>query len=42
VTLNREAQFERGPGSEEFVFRIEKGNAVLAGYHVNSNALVTG
>src|SRR6059058_3927530 len=23
VTLNREAQFERGPGTEEFVFRIE-------------------
>jgi hypothetical protein len=42
VTLNREAQFERGPGTEEFVFRIESGRAVLAGYHVNSNVLVTG
>jgi hypothetical protein len=42
VTLNRDAQFQRGPGTEEFVFRIEKGKAVLAGYHVNSNLLVTG
>jgi hypothetical protein len=42
VTLTREAQFERGPGTEEFVFRIENGHAVLAGYHVNSNVLVTG
>lgn len=42
VTLTRQAQFERGPGTEEFVFRIENGRAVLAGYHVNSNVLVTG
>jgi hypothetical protein len=42
VTLSREAHFERGSGTEEFVFRIENGRAVLAGYHVNSNALVTG
>jgi hypothetical protein len=42
VTLTRQAQFQRGPGTEEFVFRIENGRAVLAGYHVNSNVLVTG
>jgi uncharacterized protein DUF4019 len=42
VTLTRQAQFERGPGTEEFVFRIESSHAVLAGYHVNSNVLVTG
>lgn len=42
VTLAREAHFERGPGTEEFVFRIENGRAVLAGYHVNSNVPVTG
>jgi hypothetical protein len=41
VTLNRDAQFERGPGTEEFVFRIEGDRAILAGYHVNSNVLVT-
>ena len=41
VTLVRQAQFERGTAKEEFVFRIEKGRAVLAGYHVTSNALVT-
>jgi hypothetical protein len=42
VTLVREAQFERGPAKEEFVFRIEGKRAVLAGYHVSSNALITG
>lgn len=36
VVLNRQAQFEHGSASEEFVFRIEKGGAVLAGYHVSS------
>ena len=41
VTLNREAQFEKGPGTEEFVFRIEGQRAVLAGYHVNSNLLLS-
>lgn len=41
VTLNRETQFERGPGTEEFIFRIEDGRAVLAGYHVNSMLLAT-
>lgn len=42
MSLTREAHFERGPGTEEFVFRIENSRPVLAGYHVNSNALVTG
>lgn len=42
VTLQRDAQFERGPGTENFVFRIENGQPILAGYHVNSNVLVTG
>ena len=42
VTLNREAQFEKGPGTEEFVFRMDGERAVLAGYHVNSNLLVVG
>jgi len=40
VTLQREAQFARGPGSEEFVFRVQNGRAILAGYHVNSNLLI--
>lgn len=42
VALSREVQFAKGPGTEEFVFRIEKGRPVLAGYHINSNVLVTG
>ncbi|MCL6741946.1 DUF4019 domain-containing protein [Sphingomonas sp. RB56-2] len=42
VTLNREVQFERGPGTEEFVFRVEGGKAVLVGWHVYSNVLITG
>ena len=40
VTLQREAQFGRGPGTEEFVFRVENDRAILAGYHVNSNLLI--
>jgi len=42
VALVREAQFEKGPGTENFVFRMERGRPVLAGYHVSSNVLVTG
>ena len=42
VTLVREAEFEHGSGKEEFVFLIEGKRAVLAGYHVSSNALITG
>ena len=42
VTLVREAEFEHGSGKEEFVFRIEGKRAVLAGYHISSNALITG
>jgi hypothetical protein len=41
VTLTREAKFDRGPGNEQFLFRIDNGTAVLAGYRVNSNVLVT-
>jgi hypothetical protein len=40
VTLQREAQFGRGPGTEEFVFRVVNDHAILAGYHVNSNLLI--
>ena len=31
ITLNRQAQFEKGAGTEQFVFRIENGRAILAG-----------
>lgn len=42
VTLHREAQFEKGVGTEEFVFRVAGDKATLVGWHVMSNALVTG
>ena len=42
VVLNREAQFEHASATEEFVFRMDKGEAVLAGYHVTSSVLTGG
>jgi hypothetical protein len=40
VTLDYAASYERGAAEENFVFRIDDGRAVLAGYHVNSGSLV--
>jgi hypothetical protein len=40
VTLDYAATYERGSAEENFVFRIDNGGAALAGYHVNSNALI--
>jgi hypothetical protein len=40
VTLDYAATYERGTAEENFVFRIDDGRAALAGYHVNSNALI--
>jgi hypothetical protein len=42
VTLSREAQFERGKAQETFVIRIAGNKAVLVGYNINSNTLITG
>ena len=42
VTLTREAQYDRGSAQEEFVFNIVGGKTVMIGYHINSNALITG
>jgi hypothetical protein len=41
VTLGFKTQFEHGRGVETFVYRIADGRALLAGYHINSNALIT-
>jgi opacity protein-like surface antigen len=41
VTLRYTTQFERGTGAETFLYRFADGKALLAGYHVNSNALIT-
>jgi Protein of unknown function (DUF4019) len=41
ITLGFKTQFERGAGDETFIFRVKDGKALLLGYHINSNALVT-
>lgn len=41
ITLPLKTQFERGTGVEIFVYRIADGRALLAGYTINSNALIT-
>lgn len=40
VTLGYKTNFEKGPGTEQFVFRAADGKALLVSYHVNSNALL--
>jgi Protein of unknown function (DUF3887) len=40
VTLNYSATYERGTADENFVYRINGDRVLLAGYHVNSNALI--
>ncbi len=41
AVLNYETEFERGRGTEEFVFRLADGQSTLIGYHINSNELRT-
>ncbi len=41
VTIVNNSKFEHGLGDEQFVYRIDNGVARLAGYHINSMALVT-
>ena len=41
VTLTYNTQFERGRGTERFVYRVDDGAARLLGFHVNSDALNT-
>jgi len=40
VTLNYSAVYTEGEATEQFVYRLQDGKALLAGYHVNSNALL--
>ena len=42
LTVNYQAQYEKGTAGEQFVFRIDGGRALLAGYHINSDALIVG
>ena len=41
VALKYKTEFEHGSGEESFVFRISGDKALLAGYHINSNELIT-
>ena len=41
VNIGYQATYEKGPALEEFLFRLDGDRATLAGYHVNSNALIT-
>ena len=36
ISVVYESAFEKGPGREEFLFRIQDGKAILLGYHLNS------
>lgn len=40
VTLNYATVYAEGEASERFVYRLKEEQALLAGYHINSNALV--
>ena len=40
VTIDYAARYERGAADENFVFRFEGSRAILAGYHINSTALI--
>ncbi len=39
VRLTYQSQFERGGANEQFLWRVEHGEAILLGYHVNSPLL---
>lgn len=40
LTLTYRAAYEKGPAEENFVYRVDGGRPVLAGYHIDSPALV--
>ena len=40
VTLVYSTSYAEGEAAEQFVYRMQDGKALLAGYHVNSNALI--
>lgn len=41
VTLAYNTRFAQGRGAEQFVYRLSGHKALLVGYHINSNELVT-
>lgn len=40
IVLTYKSKYERGEANEQFTYRIEGAKALLAGYNVNSNALI--
>lgn len=40
VSVSENSNFEHGKATENFVYRIKDGTALLVGYHINSNALI--
>jgi hypothetical protein len=42
VTLTYKTHFAEGEAQEQFVFRLQDNRALLAGYHIDSNALLLG
>lgn len=40
VTLNYSTAYAEGEAAEQFVYRLQDKKALLAGYHINSNALI--
>jgi hypothetical protein len=41
VTLTYSSTYAEGEASEQFVYRLQGNTALLAGYNVNSDALIT-
>jgi Protein of unknown function (DUF4019) len=42
ITLTYKTRYAVGEAQEQFVFRMKDNRALLAGYHINSNALILG
>ena len=40
MTLQYATTFDGGDAAEQFVYRLGDGKALLAGYHINSLALI--
>jgi uncharacterized protein DUF4019 len=40
VTLDYSTTYAEGDATEQFVYRLKDGKALLAGYHINSTALI--
>lgn len=41
ITLAYNTTFTNGAGTEQFVYKLLNGRALLVGYHINSNTLIT-